>query len=108
LKRFNIVVRQKKLTITKPSSKQSDISMKPVGKSNDILDIWNNIKQFLDDEFTADEYWNALKKSGYKYAESAKQVIPYQHTNRLISSKKIERILNVSPVTWRKIECNVV
>jgi hypothetical protein len=106
VKHFNIVVRSKNIiTITKPSPKQSEIGIKSVGKiRNDVLEIWNNIKQFLDDEFTADEYWNALKKSGYKYAESAKQVTPYQHTTKLISSKKIERILNVSPVTWRKLQ----
>lgn len=106
MKRFNIVVRPKNtITITKSSPKRSDIGIKPVGKvRNDTLEIWNNIKQFLDDEFTAEEYWDALDKSGYKYAESARQVTPYQHTNKLISFKKIERILDASPVTWRKLQ----
>ena len=104
MRRFKIIIRSKNMiTITKPSPKQY-IGIKPVGKTrNDILDIWSNIKQFLDGEFTADEYWNALKKSGYEYAESARQVTPYQHTTKLISLKKIERILDVSPVTWRKL-----
>lgn len=98
VKRFKIVVRPKNMiTITK--SPQSKIGIR---KSNDILDIWNNAKQFLDDEFTAEEYWDALKKSGYKYAESARQVTPYQHANKLISYKKIERV-TTSPVTWKKL-----
>lgn len=106
VKRFDIVVRQKNMiTSTKPSPKHPEIGIKPIGKvHNDISDIWNNIKQFLDDEFTAEEYWDALKKSGYKYAESARQVTPYQHANRLIFSKKVERVINASPVTWRKLQ----
>ena len=106
MKRFKIVIRPKNMiTITKPSPKQSYIGIKPVGKTrrNDILDIWSNITQFLDSEFTADEYWNALKKSGYEYAESARQVTPYQHTTKLISLKKIERILDISQAKWRKL-----
>jgi hypothetical protein len=87
LKRFKIVIRPKNMITIKQSPKQSDIGIKPVGKTrrNDILDIWNNVTQFLDDDFTADEYWNALKKSGYEYAESTRQVTPYQHTMKLIS-----------------------
>jgi hypothetical protein len=97
VKRFNIVVRQKNMiTITKQPQKHPE-------NRNDILDIWDNIEQFLGEEFTADEYWNALKKSGYKYAESARQVTPYQHTTKLILHKKIERIIDTSPVTWRKL-----
>lgn len=110
LRRFKIVIRPKNMiTITKSSPKHSDIGIKPVGKMrNDLLDIWSNIKQFLNDEFTADEYWNALKKSGYTYAESARQVTPYQHTNKLIALKKIERIIDISPVTWRKLSMETI
>lgn len=69
---------------------------------NSVLDVWSNVKQYLQDEFTADEYWDASKKAGYEYKDTTKQAIPYQHLNKLAKIQKVERI-DVNPVKWRKV-----
>lgn len=102
MKRFKIATRPKNMiVVSKSSPRQSEVGLKYRARTN-MLDVWSNTRQFLNDEFTAYEYWDALNKAGYKYKESARQVTPYQQATKLISLKQIERISD-NPVRWKKL-----
>jgi hypothetical protein len=101
---FNITITGKEIEkefIKVPAP--SAISPRPARKARSkVLEIWNNIKDYLNDEFTADEYWEALFKGGYDYKGGSKDAIPYQQINKLIKLSKIERT-EIRPAKWKKI-----
>lgn len=98
---FDIIISNKDMLSVKiPIS--SPILRPARKKRNSIIEVWNNTKQYLNDEFDANEYWEALKKTGYEYKDTTKQAVPYQQLVQLVQKNKIERIAE-KPARWKKV-----
>jgi len=66
--------------------------------------IWGNLRDYLGDEFTLQDYIKALKDAGYKYTKSSWDAVPSQQIRKLIKLSKLEKIEGVKPVKYRKLE----
>lgn len=98
---FDIIVSNKGMPSVKVPSEPTII--KPARKKRSpVIEIWNNAKQYLDNEFDANEYWDALKKAGYEYKNSTKEAIPYQQLINLVKLNKVERVGD-RPAKWKKV-----
>lgn len=98
---FDIIVSNKGMPSVKVPVSPTIITPARKMRSS-AIEIWNNVKQYLDDEFDANEYWDALKKAGYEYKSSTKEAIPYQQLIKLIKLNKVERISH-RPAKWKKV-----
>lgn len=78
-------------------------TQKPKRKPKFILKIWDKVKQFLDDEFTIDDYWDATKKAGLEYKDSARRSTIIYHLKFLEETKIIIKI-EEKPDKYRKLE----
>lgn len=68
-----------------------------------ILKIWEKVKGELDVEFTPEDYWNATKKCGYGYKDSAKHSTILEHLRLMEEVEKIVKIGD-KPKKYRKLE----
>jgi len=66
--------------------------------------IWGNLRDYLGDEFTLQDYIKALKDAGYKYTKSSWDAVPSQQIRKLIKLSKLEKIEGVKRVKYRKLE----
>jgi hypothetical protein len=71
-------------------------------KPKRILKIWEKIKSDLNYEFTIDEYWDTVKKSG-SYKNSARTSTILDHMRLLGNAGKIVKI-GEKPMKYRKLE----
>ena len=72
-------------------------------KRDSIKNIWKNIKDLLNDEFTRKEYGGALIEGGYKYSKNSLRTASQVHTKKLVETNKIEKIENSDPIKYKKI-----
>ena len=68
-----------------------------------VLKVWDKIKQELGIEFTIDDYWNATKKCGLNYKDSARHSTILEHIKLIEETGNIVRIRE-KPRTYRKLE----
>ena len=72
-------------------------------KHDSIENIWKNIKDLLNNEFTRKEYSSALIEGGYKYSKNSLRTASQVHTKELVETNKIEKIENSDPIKYKKI-----
>lgn len=70
-----------------------------------VLKIWEKIKKELDIEFTTEDYWEATKKCGYNYKDSARHSTILEHLRLMEGAEKIVKISD-KPKKYRKLEIN--
>lgn len=68
-----------------------------------VLKVWDKLKVDLDEEFVIDDYWNATKKHGLDYKESARHSTIPEHLKLIEEAGKIIKISD-KPKTYRKLE----
>lgn len=86
-----------------PAAKDTVTKAKKQRKPKHILKIWEKIKSSLDNEFTIDEYWETVKKSGFAYKNSARTSTILDHLRLLGNAGKIIKI-GKKPMRYRKLE----
>ena len=71
-----------------------------------VKNIWGNLRDMLDDEFTLQEYIKALRDAGYEYTASSWEAVPSQQLKKLIKLGKVEKIEGDKPgrSKYRKIK----
>ncbi len=86
-------------------SASDDRKIKPArGKRSLMKNIWGNVRDLLDEEFTIGEYGKALRKAGYEYTKGSWEAVPGQQIRKLVKLGKIEKIEDTKPVKYRKIK----
>lgn len=68
-----------------------------------VLKIWDKLKGELGEEFTAEEYWNATKKGGLEYKNSARTSTILEHLKLIGEAGKIVKI-SEKPRKYRKLD----
>jgi len=68
-----------------------------------ILKIWDKVKEELGTEFTANDYWDAIKKCGYDYKDNAKYGTTMSHLKLIEEAGCVVKI-NEKPKKYRKLE----
>jgi len=68
-----------------------------------VLKVWDKIKEELGTEFTTDDYWDATKKCGLNYKDSARHSTILEHLRLIEGTGNIVKI-NDRPGRYRKSE----
>ena len=68
-----------------------------------VLKIWDKLKGELGEEFTTEEYWNATKKGGLGYKNSARTSTILEHLKLIEEAGKIVKI-SEKPRKYRKLD----
>lgn len=89
--------------ITKEINAPKDIIPKKQRNPKHILKIWEKVKSNLNDEFTIDDYWDIVKKSGFQYKDGARTSTIIGHLHLLEIAGKIIKI-GEKPLRYRKEE----
>lgn len=79
--------------------------VKPARKQREpTKNLWGNLRDLLEEEFTIAEYTKALRDAGYEYTESSWEAVPAQQLKKIAKLGKIEKIVGSKPVKYRKIK----
>lgn len=79
--------------------------VRPARKQREKMkNIWGNVRDLLDDEFTIPEYAKALRDAGYEYTKGSWEAVPGQQIRKIMKLGKIEKVEGVKPVKYRKIK----
>lgn len=69
-------------------------------KYEHMKNLWGNVRDLLDDEFTMKEYTDVLNDAGYIYGKTS----PHIHLKKLVNMKKVE---NVGYAKYKKIKVSM-
>jgi hypothetical protein len=104
-KKDEIINEDSKISTTNTVVNSTTPVIKRRRKPKFVLKIWDKIQKELGPEFTADDYWDATKISGFEYKDSARHSTILEHLKLIEEAGEIEKI-GERPKRYRKLEKN--